>query len=632
MSTLPRLKEQFRLMQDQQRDRYLRRRVPSSTSQLKVDSDIQPGYVLKKMPSEDDLGLCTHSETKPPSAEQSTVNVKHPLEVSFLQKEIERLQLQTTELNFAVAHKTREVADMRSKMEEEKEALGGVSSKATQRVVDLSRRNRELTSELAAEKNRVRQLQKELQEAVSKPQVRIDEQNKESPATVQVKEPEDQLTVARLQEELSDAKQKSTDYRNQCQQLKQELKLAHKAVLKEVGEGANLQAALSSTSGWRGRAQQIAALQNKVAELKLQLQLQAPSSTGNGGQAVEPREERGNPEERQKATIRKMEQERKKSLDETRLELQNLRELYNKCQQQNTALKARNKTLTTDAKALRVQVTSLLEKTANDSASIKRLTEGTGQECNGINQSSETPDKSNKVLQAQLDSCLAELKTLRRQTSQFKEDSYTAEMTSRCSTRQKGGPMTSPADGITSLPPIKLPRGTRGIACARKSISAGPHLPWSGDVDTAELQALLRVTEVEKERLLELTTVLQARLDASTDRCAKLDTELRTCRQRTAELEKQVSRQPPPLCKQPSCKGGKPGVVNCSEEHNVGDLRNQLSVQLDENCVLKETLALTRHEKMEDMRMLYSMLQETKHMFTESIKVVRDNTRNQQEN
>lgn len=33
---------------------------------------------------------------------------------------------------------------------------------------------------------------------------------------------------------------------------------------KEVGEGVNVTSLLGTTSGWRGRAQQIIALQNKV--------------------------------------------------------------------------------------------------------------------------------------------------------------------------------------------------------------------------------------------------------------------------------------------------------------------------------------------------------------------------------
>ena len=58
---------------------------------------------------------------------------------------------------------------------------------------------------------------------------------------------------------------------NQCQVLKQELKLAQRVITKEVGDGVNISALISGTSGRRGRAQQIITLQSKLAELGEQL-------------------------------------------------------------------------------------------------------------------------------------------------------------------------------------------------------------------------------------------------------------------------------------------------------------------------------------------------------------------------
>ena len=48
---------------------------------------------------------------------------------------------------------------------EERVAIGTAGATATQRIVELSKRNRELNAEVAAEKNRVRELQKKLKEA-----------------------------------------------------------------------------------------------------------------------------------------------------------------------------------------------------------------------------------------------------------------------------------------------------------------------------------------------------------------------------------------------------------------------------------------------------------------------------------
>lgn len=599
-------------MQDQQRDRYLSRKTLNSTSQSNLDNDdrIQTDGVLNGLTSEDDLGLRTHSETNPPSPGQPAI--KHASEVSFLQKEIERLQLQISELNVAVAQKTREVSEMRSQMEE-KEALGGGSSKATQRIVELSRRNRELMSELAVEKNRVRQLQRELQEAITKMTV----QAMAPPVDVASKAegPDDKLIIARLQDELSEAKQKSADYSNQCQQLKQELKVAHKTLLREVGDAANLQGIIGGASGWRGRAQQIATLQAKVAELKRQLQPRAPS-TASGGGGAEEKEEKSKPEERQKAAIRKMEEERKKRLDEIRSELQSLQESYSKSQQQNNALKARNKTLAEDARALKAQVAALLEKETKDKALIQKLMEDTGLERHSVTDPPAKLEETNRFLQLQLDKCRTELETLRKLVSQSREEPCDGEHTSCPSVKLKDASLHS--DASTFLPPIKLPHSTKGSV--RKSISAGyQQLRNGGDIDKLELQTLLQVMGVEKDRLLELTAVLQGRLDESTDRCMKIDTELRTCKQRITELEKQIFRQPTSKCGKPT------GTVNTSDESTIADLRSQLTVQLDENCVLKETLTLIRHEKMEDMKMLHRMLQETKMMFSESINVLREN-------
>uniref|UniRef100_A0A8C5IGS1 Uncharacterized protein n=1 Tax=Junco hyemalis TaxID=40217 RepID=A0A8C5IGS1_JUNHY len=71
--------------------------------------------------------------------------------------------------------------------------------------------------------------------------------------------------VRALQEKLSTANVKVTEYRNQLQNLKQELKLTQKILAKEVGEDVNIQNLLTNSGSWRGRAQQIVLLQGKVS-------------------------------------------------------------------------------------------------------------------------------------------------------------------------------------------------------------------------------------------------------------------------------------------------------------------------------------------------------------------------------
>ena len=66
------------------------------------------------------------------------------------------------------------------------------------------------------------------------------------------------------QEKLKQSEIKQAEFRNQCASLKQELKVAQKVLSNEVGDGVNIQSLLNSTSTWRGRQQQIIALQKKV--------------------------------------------------------------------------------------------------------------------------------------------------------------------------------------------------------------------------------------------------------------------------------------------------------------------------------------------------------------------------------
>ena len=66
------------------------------------------------------------------------------------------------------------------------------------------------------------------------------------------------------QDKLAQVTNKMSDFRNQANSLKQEVKVLHKVLNSEVGEGVNIQELLNAPSGYRGRAQQILLMQKKV--------------------------------------------------------------------------------------------------------------------------------------------------------------------------------------------------------------------------------------------------------------------------------------------------------------------------------------------------------------------------------
>ena len=662
------LKEKFKMLQEQQKERY-RSRLNSKTGRGNNESleGVSDTALTTTFPlGEDDLGLLTSTQEMEATSSHSTSGItateveesSHARETTFLHKEVERLQLNNAELKASLKQRERELTEIQKAREEERMAISGATSTATQRIVELSRRNRELSAELTAEKNRVRQLRKKLKES--------DEQNqtpKESKDTSQPTEgtsaaAEVQSAITALQEQLLHSKQKTTEYRNQCQLLKQDLKVAHRVLAKEVGEGVSVSVLMSGVSGWRGRAQQIIALQNRVSELKQQLE-RVQQENGKTGRQTST-EGTSRVDARQKATIQKLESERKKTLGESRLELESLQSECAKVQQQCGALKARNKTLTADVKSLKSRLATLLEKNTHDDELIQALmksktaTVASTEDAQQSNwkEEKEHLQQANQNLQCQLSQCLSEIESLKQtdRPAQDKQQSHEGHRSQKQlhieALKPKADVMDNPSrrtENSISLPPLIHPRLppthtrkpdqrllTQNLI-ARKSMSAGqtPTQQFDSDLQTppqgcdlTEARALAQVAQVERDRLMELVSTLQQRLDASTDRFMRLETELRNQRQCGAKLEKQLGRLRA-ISSQSGSKHKQQIGESSGEKLGISELENRLAVQLDENAVLRETLELTRHEKMDDIKLLHSMLQEAKQLFMDSVKRLR---------
>ena len=288
---------------------------------------------------------------------------------------------------------------------------------------------------------------------------------------------------------------------------------------------------------------------------------------------------------RQKATLRKIEIDKQKNLGETRSELESLRADYSKVQQQCSALKARNKTLTSNVKSLKEEITSLTEKQAkNDKAKLMVMLRAKSSnsdnyfsqdECDmlqDVEREKQRLSQDNQILRAQLDKCLTELQAIKTAQHQVK---YSHPMK------------------ISPLPQVASQGSQKGqrLSCQieRKAISAGQplgslHMHSGGD----ESSIMIQVSQIEQERLLELTSSLQRRLAATTDKFNRLNIEMKTLRQQNARLEKIVGR---------SRKATTDNANNVSDHEKVEELETQLAIQVDVNAVLKDTLELTRHEK-----------------------------------
>jgi chromosome segregation ATPase len=280
------------------------------------------------------------------------------------------LSAQNEKLREKLITKEKELADMRDKNSSLDHKLSTLaiecSSISTQKISDLSKSNRHLNSKLSSMKTRCRELEMkllQLERINFEKDVELKEQKqKERPH--EIAEPS---VIQQLQDDLERTKRRLFESSNQNLQLKNELKMAHKCLQQELGSDANISQILNGTSNWRGRAQQISILQNKISELKEKFDSDFESF-----------EAARIPPKRLESARRLEIESLNKELDDCKVELEDVR-------QRLTALKTRNKNLGDDLNNYKLKTLELMEKSKNDDSYIQCLNEKvsmTKYECN----------------------------------------------------------------------------------------------------------------------------------------------------------------------------------------------------------------------------------------------------------
>ncbi|XP_048693367.1 coiled-coil domain-containing protein 13 isoform X2 [Caretta caretta] len=597
------LKIQFKALQEQQQRRLQNLMEKKKEKHIQKDSSNNPKETFGV---QDDLNLFKVD------GQLSNEEISKRL----LEDENEQLQDQLREvvdengrLYKLVKERDFEIRQLRKKIEEERLALKGMSGLAgdvaATKIVELSKKNRELTAETESEKakvkqlnNKVKELEKELQTALGKIQSLggNDSGIKQSMLrTMEGNSPESPELKA-LQEKLTAANFKAMEYRNQLQTTKQELKMMQKLLASEVGEDVNIQNLLTISGSWRGRAQQILVLQGKVRELENQLgQSKSRASVNNVDEEMlaltDP--QKLSAQEKNLLRIRSLEKEKKEALQKLSGEHNALQKDHEDVKKKLDASKARNKVLSNEVKALKGQILTLLEKGKHDDELIDALLNEQkqmheilkhlslqdeknkeSQQSLGQHLNSEAQKQSSLIgqLQQMVAEREAKIKELEEEMGLLTLQHQKKETTEEGSSDVADTPSSEHLED-QSFTLIKPPAsagdhvGRIGSACTVSKMghtlvesSATKPSPPSNSVasgriaDTessdlkvlqtqiTEYKALCHAAEVERDRLTELVTVLQKRVVESSDKVLEAEKKLQEERRRSVILEQRLEK------------------------------------------------------------------------------------------
>ena len=335
-------------------------------------------------------------------------------------QQLQEFQGQNAELQQALRKKERELE--RYKRDQELSSLtGGISAQVSPgkkgrgdtdprdaKIVELAKKNRAMSLDVQRERDKASRLAGELkrtEQAMQMVQANPEAMRHATKAALP-KDREKKQTwsleggdpdkgsasaaadVKALKDKLREANSRLNHQTVQAEKAKQELASVKRALAKEVGDGVDVKKVIAEGGGWRGRAQQISMLKDKLRESKRALDATRTSVQGAAptltmaemqAQAQASAALAQDPayaiDQKNRKHISELGRKGRRETEELEARLQQALDAKDAQRQKYEGASARVKNLEKDMKAMKAKVLLVLEKSTNDDKLIAALKE-----------------------------------------------------------------------------------------------------------------------------------------------------------------------------------------------------------------------------------------------------------------